>query len=569
MAGLLTLLIGINICIFIAGILLTGRTLRFWAQEPVRWMTVLIVAFCVISFFTLGVYISDSAEVMECFSRMRFVGFAVLGPSWLLFMVSTFGGFSWLRRRSAVLLLFAPSFVTMTLAVIPGWGDLLVRNFEPFTWHEFTVVRFENGPWFPVHFAWSVLTGWLGVFYGLLMLGRVQGRKRWQILILLTGTAVSSGADILLVFASSNWRWVMTSSSTYLLAEFGLFYAVIQHRLLDLIPIARERIFQDHPDPILLLGADGVLQDFNGKAALLFSLNAQSIGSKWKEIRPAVDLTGEEILHSDSEDRVRFYQVVVDRLLEPGRESREAGSLVCFRETTKYKEIEKDLNENLEFKVRLLSMVAHDVYGIISAQNAFSANLRDYVQPEYQGFVGALTERVYHSQNLMTNILIWAKSQRVKFVPQKIDYELNVLIKEVLQHLEDSIRLRRIEVVMNSPSNPLLVSGDPVMTESVVRNIVRNAIRATPSGKVVRIAVQQIDSRVEIAVIDEGIGLSSERLQAILSSTEDFLRDFDARPRGFGLGLTIARQFVALQGGNFAMESTPGLGTRVTFSVPL
>jgi signal transduction histidine kinase len=428
------------------------------------------------------------------------------------------------------------------------------------------VVSFKGGPWFLYHYLWALGLAVVGLACGVAIYLGEKGRARRQVVLLVGGAAASLLVDVYVVTHDSSLRWVMLSAATYLWTEGTVFYAVFRHGLLELAPIAKDRIFRDLPDPLLVLDEKERLQDFNEAAGRLFGLGPKSLRQPWRRLKPEVSLGDGEYCHREPDQRVRYFHVAPENLSSA---TGTLGKLVCFREITAQKMIERDLNQNLEFRARLLSMVAHDVHGMMSAQTAFSSHLDSYVQPEYKGFVGALTERVHHSQNLMTNILGWARTQRANFVPLMRDYELNVLIRDVLSSLEDSVRLHRIQTELVSEVDPLVVAGDPVMTESVIRNLLRNAIRATPPGKTVRMYLRADGKMAFVEVHDEGIGLGPERLRAILESTIDFVAELENRPKGFGLGLTIARQFVALQGGEFSMESELGQGTRVRFSVPL
>lgn len=564
--ALSVMMIALNICIFIAGVMLLTRAFQDRDQPAVRWMILLVLSICVISFCSLNVYIVQPFDLKVAFSRLRFIGFALISPSWLMFLVATFGRWTWLLKKPVTALIFAPGLVTIALTLVPGWNDFHVRDFESVEWLNFSVVSFKGGPWFVYHYVWALSLAVTGLAYGIMTFLRERGRSRRQVVLLVSGAALSLLVDVYVVTLESSLRWVMLSAATYIWTEGTVFYAVFRHGLLDLAPIAKERIFRGLPDPLLVLDEKERLQDFNEAAGRLFGLGPSSLRRSWRRLHPEVPLVAGEYCHREADQRARYFHVALESLSSA---EQALGTMVCFREITAQKMIERDLNQNLEFRARLLSMVAHDVHGMMSAQTAFSSHLGNYVQPEYQGFVGALTERVYHSQNLMTNILVWARTQRANFVPLMRDYEINVLIKDVLNSLEDSVRLHRIQTEFVSEIDPLIVTGDPVMTESVVRNILRNAIRATPPGRMVRLTLRTDGKMVMIEVADEGMGLAPDRLRAILDSTADFLVDLENRPKGFGLGLTIARQFVALQGGEFSMESVIGQGTRVRFSVPL
>jgi signal transduction histidine kinase len=103
----------------------------------------------------------------------------------------------------------------------------------------------------------------------------------------------------------------------------------------------------------------------------------------------------------------------------------------------------------------------------------------------------------------------------------------------------------------------------------VLGNLLTNALRHTPPGGRVTLSARAIGGAVEVTVADTGVGIPPEDLPYIF---ERFWRGDKSRSRaggGSGLGLAIARQLVEMHGGKIGVESTPGQGTRFTFTLPL
>jgi signal transduction histidine kinase len=96
----------------------------------------------------------------------------------------------------------------------------------------------------------------------------------------------------------------------------------------------------------------------------------------------------------------------------------------------------------------------------------------------------------------------------------------------------------------------------------VLRNLVLNALQATPPGGRVWIEVEGDASQVYLRVCDTGCGIPADRMHAIF---EDFVT---TKRRGLGLGLAISRKIVEQLGGAITVESTVGQGSRFTLSFP-
>jgi signal transduction histidine kinase len=103
-----------------------------------------------------------------------------------------------------------------------------------------------------------------------------------------------------------------------------------------------------------------------------------------------------------------------------------------------------------------------------------------------------------------------------------------------------------------------MIEGDRFALGRVLRNLLANAIQATPSGGRVDVTTQHADGAVVILVSDTGAGISADRLTAIF---DDFVT---TRRRGLGLGLATSRRIVEQLGGTIGVESTVGCGTTFT-----
>jgi signal transduction histidine kinase/CheY-like chemotaxis protein len=110
------------------------------------------------------------------------------------------------------------------------------------------------------------------------------------------------------------------------------------------------------------------------------------------------------------------------------------------------------------------------------------------------------------------------------------------------------------------------VMGDPERLQQVFWNLLSNAVKFTPKNGRVRVSVQSIASRVEIAVADTGLGIDAVFLPHVFNRFSQRDSSSTRSVRGLGLGLAIARQLVELHGGSIQAES-PGTGQGSTFTV--
>jgi two-component system sensor histidine kinase ArlS len=115
---------------------------------------------------------------------------------------------------------------------------------------------------------------------------------------------------------------------------------------------------------------------------------------------------------------------------------------------------------------------------------------------------------------------------------------------------------------------PAYINADKQLFKQVIRILVDNSIKYTPSGEKIIIRIVSEESSVRITVQDNGIGIAPEELPNIF---ERFYRSDESRARktgGSGLGLSIAKWIVERHGGYFEVWSRLNIGTRITVVFP-
>lgn len=227
------------------------------------------------------------------------------------------------------------------------------------------------------------------------------------------------------------------------------------------------------------------------------------------------------------------------------------------------------LHEDLEFRNQLLALLAHDLTGFAESQSILSMSLQKNVGLDDQKKLELLSNSVNASQDLVQNLVVWAKSQNTQFKVQKNIFEWNTLIRESIEQLATQAAIKNISIDFAALPAPLLTMGDSEMLSSVFRNVLNNAIRATPEGKKIFIALSTNKSHVEVKIQDQGKGIEARELERIRKITKEFSLTGLSKAQGAGIGLMIARHFISLHEGNFHIDSNLGIGTEVFFSIPL
>jgi CheY-like chemotaxis protein len=144
----------------------------------------------------------------------------------------------------------------------------------------------------------------------------------------------------------------------------------------------------------------------------------------------------------------------------------------------------------------------------------------------------------------------------------------NSFVEAAIEAVRPAAEAKNVRVQKIMDTGVVTVSGDPVRLQQVVWNLLANAIKFTPKGGRVQVRLERVNSYIEIAVSDTGIGITPEFLPHVF----DRFRQADQRTTrqhgGMGLGLAIVRHLVELHGGTVRAESA-GEGKGATFTVLL
>ncbi|MBK6999694.1 MAG: response regulator [Rhodoferax sp.] len=195
----------------------------------------------------------------------------------------------------------------------------------------------------------------------------------------------------------------------------------------------------------------------------------------------------------------------------------------------------------------------------------------DYVQ-KAQGAAQALLA-------ILNDILDYSKVEAGKLELDDAPLHLDKLLRNLSVVLSSTLQRRQVEVLFQiDPGIARTLRGDGMRLQQVLLNLAGNAIKFTEHGEVV-IALNLLEvapksdpngpntQRIEFSVRDTGIGIPADRLAAVFQGFTQAETSTSRRYGGTGLGLAISQRLVRLMGGELAVESTPGKGSRFHFAI--
>jgi two-component system, sensor histidine kinase and response regulator len=222
-------------------------------------------------------------------------------------------------------------------------------------------------------------------------------------------------------------------------------------------------------------------------------------------------------------------------------------------------------------KDKFFSIISHDlkspIVSFLSMASLLNRKL-DRLSPEdIKEMAASVSERGDNLMKLMENLLHWSRLQmkRIEFNPQVVP--LLSLIDQVIYVLEAQATEKKIDIEAGI-SDDVSLRADPDMLNTILRNLVSNAIKFTPENGLIKIESSRSPDAVEISITDSGVGISKENLDKLFRLDIIHTDLGTNREIGTGLGLILCKEMVDKHDGTISITSQEGQGTTVTFTIP-
>lgn len=252
------------------------------------------------------------------------------------------------------------------------------------------------------------------------------------------------------------------------------------------------------------------------------------------------------------------------------------GIMDDITERVKYQEellrTKRELEKLNTQKNKLFSIIAHDLRspftGLLGFSELLIADYPKLSEDEKMFYIRGIDTSLKNTLAFIDNLLTWSRlnMDRVEFKPAEI--LLADVIKSAIKSQKVNAKNKQIEILAQYEEN-IKIFVDAGMIETVIRNLISNAIKFTPKGgKVILNATLGDDGYVKISIKDNGIGMTSEKAKNLFNNTTNVSTNGTENEKGTGLGLTICKEFVSRHKGEIFVESEPNKGTTITFTLP-
>lgn len=302
------------------------------------------------------------------------------------------------------------------------------------------------------------------------------------------------------------------------------------------------------------------------------------IGNWWERWQRSLEDVADQAMPEDAKSEEALDELPTSATLASVAHSAELIQL--SDEIFQLRQEKEDLQEQVLFKDRLISMLAHDLRNPITAVSIALETLEMGFNTEASERPSRFTPELMaqllkHARTqtkavdrMIADVLQVARGQGAGFQIQPQRLDLGDLCYDVLSRLNAQVQRKSQQIEADIPSDLPRVYADPERVEQVLMNLLDNAIKYTPvSGRIRLTILHRTTQKVQVSICDDGPGIPEENCDRIFE--DRFRLERDESKDGYGMGLSLCQRVIRAHYGQIWVDSVPSQGSCFHFTLPV
>lgn len=232
--------------------------------------------------------------------------------------------------------------------------------------------------------------------------------------------------------------------------------------------------------------------------------------------------------------------------------------------------IQNELEGALKFKDQFLAIMAHDIKNSLTSITLNSDLIINYYEKMTKEVAISKSKDIKNTalllSELLSELLLWSKSQSGNL-------EINIVHQDIVPLLDNLIKLYGLHNNPNFQTNVNLETNfildfDYNIVSTVIRNLLSNAIKFSGDDGKISLSINKYIDYVEITVEDNGVGMTKEQINILLDINKSKKQINNSNKKGTGFGINLCIELINKHKGEFIVESTPNVGTKMTIVLP-
>lgn len=549
------------------------------------------------SFYTFGYafqLVSTNLEQMIFWIHIQYVGIP-FGPFiWVIMILQFTGNQKMITKKNIALLSIGP-LSTLISHFTNGWHHLFYKSMALDYSQGFPLIVLDRGPFFYVHIFYAYSYYLVGICLLIHMyLKSSKGRKRErnkQVVLMIIGSLCIFVPPF--IHAIGIFK-IPIDISPVGLAFSVLFYlwGIYQFNMLNLSPLVTKKVFESIHDAVIIFDINNTLRSYNNSADIFFKPlpDKKVIGNSASQVLSSFPALLQLMEHKSDKFNIitrsmqlgdRYYHVQFSTI--NGRHNKPVSKILILHDITESIQYEESLLQQSQqlselnlFKDKMFNIVAHDIRDPLAVLVNLMELLEEDMQEaefikhkeNHQELLEEMGEQINNTFLLVESLLEWFHTQRGGMLFNPVVRDLGNTVQKTINMMKVKINSKRININSTIAEN-VYVYADKDMLDLIIRNIVSNAIKFTEIGGVIQLSSEIRQDKVVVSIRDSGQGISVDEASCLLQEEFPISKRGTAGEQGVGLGLSICREFVQLNGGEIWFDSSLGVGTTFYFSLPI
>lgn len=437
----------------------------------------------------------------------------------------------------------------------------------------------------PLFYLWAAY-GYFFLFWGLAIMLRYYIRHpfyRTQVGIIMVGALVPLIGTVLTISGVRLTFHRDTTPLTFAISNVIIIVGLFKYKLFDLVPVARDLIFDTMQDAVIVVDSDSRIMDVNASALRELGMQAKEVigrstlevYSAWRAVAESLQSVETEIVQElrwDSPEGTRYFQIKVSPLREA--DGSIAGQVIVVSGITQHKQTEEIIRQhaaqleiaNAELEA-FAHTVSHDLRAPLRAINGYlSIVMEDHASaftPEAARYLTLARQNAVRMDELINDLLQLTRLSLLEMRAETLNMEEiahQVIAEMLLEH-------QGCEIAFSVGTLPPC-RADGVLMKQVFVNLIGNAIKFTNNrpGAAVTVGFLREAEEIIYYVRDTGVGFNMAYTGKLFEIFER-LHSADEY-EGTGVGLAIVKRIVDRHGGRVWAEGEEGAGATFYFVLP-
>lgn len=524
---------------------------------------------------------STNLEQILLFIKLEYIGIALIPALWIVFILN-FVGRQDLLSKKITFLIFLPGLITLFGVWTNEYHHLHYKTYRIDNSHELVLFAFERGIMYNIHtvyFYVLLLTG-LAIQYKKFFNADIVYKKQNAIIVF--ATLVPWLFNVFYLLGVRPMNHIDLTPFAFIITCILIGFGLVQFRLFDIIPVARDKVLEEMQDGVIVLDALNRIVDCNTKMKEIIDENfgikiklGDLIENYFSDEHTLIDLIKSQKNGSHEWNiKEKTFDIKFSTLLD--KRDLFNGYILLFRDITDRKNVEnklmlqtQELTSINELKNKLFSIVSHDLRNPILNLNEIINLFNEGVisDEEIKSYMPLISKNIKSTSSLLENLLHWSRSQLKGERVHQNNFNLRIASLLQVSILEPLANEKNIKIE-NLIDETIVVYADRDMIELVFRNLISNAIKYCHSGGKISLSSRVENNHIKVCIKDTGIGIAKENIDKLFG-LNNFTTVGTNNELGTGLGLLLCKEFINKNEGKIWVESTLNVGSTFCFSLPL